>query len=111
METSGHHSVRSKECLLNTVSMMAVDVDVEDSLVVFQEFDDREHAVVDIAEPGGLLLLGMMQATRPIDTNVSATLGDKRGTSDATTCVNLAVVVHAIENRAILPKIDYIVSC
>jgi hypothetical protein len=91
--------------------MMAVDINVENSLVVFQEFYDREDAVVDIAEPRGLLLLGMMQATRPIYPDFSATLGDKRCTSDATTSVNLAVVVHPVENRAILTKVDYMMTC
>ena len=107
MKTCRHHSVGCKECLLYSVSMMAVDVDVQYSLVVFQEFYDGEDAVVDIAEPGGLLLLGMMQSSRPIYPNFSTTLGDKGCTSDASTCVNLAVVVHAIENRAILPEVDY----
>jgi hypothetical protein len=111
METCRHHSVGSKECLLYSISMMAVDVDVENSLVVFQEFYYGKDAVVDIAEPRGLLLLGMMQATRPIYPNFSAPLGDKRRTSDATTRVNLAVVVHPIENRAILSKVDYMMPC
>lgn len=36
MEAHGHHSIRGIECLLHPVSMVDVDVDVEDTLVVLQ---------------------------------------------------------------------------
>jgi hypothetical protein len=44
-----------------------IDVDIEHSLVGFEQFEDGEDAVVDVAEPRGLGLLGVMEAARPVD--------------------------------------------
>ena len=35
-----------------------------------QELEDCEHKVVDVAEPAGLALLGVVEASSPVDGNV-----------------------------------------
>ncbi len=86
---------------------MAIDIDVEHSLVVLKELDDCKDAVINVAEPGSLLLLGMMKAASPVYSDVCAPLGNKGSASYASTSVYLTVVVHAVENRAIFPEVDY----
>ena len=59
--------------------MVAVDVDVENARVGAQELDDAEDDVVDVAEAGGLALLGVVQAAGPVDRDVGRAGGDAVG--------------------------------
>jgi hypothetical protein len=70
METTGHNSVRRVECLFDTITMMTVDVDVQNTRISAQEFDNAEDDIVDVAEPGGFPLFGMMQSSCPVDGDV-----------------------------------------
>lgn len=87
--------------------MMAIDIDIQHAFIVLKELDDRENAVINIAEPRGFLLLGVMQPTGPVDTNICASLGNEGGAPYASTRIYLAVLIHAIKHRTVLAKIDY----
>jgi hypothetical protein len=52
-------------------SMVHVNVNVQHAMVVFEQLQNAQHNVVDVAEATGLALLGMVQATRPVDHCVS----------------------------------------
>lgn len=43
--------------------MVDVDVDVQDSFIGLEQFQDCEYAVVDVAETGGLLSFGVVEAS------------------------------------------------
>jgi hypothetical protein len=51
MERAGEDSIRRVERLLDSVSVVDVDVDVEHSGVDTEQFEDAENDVVDVAEP------------------------------------------------------------
>jgi len=68
METHRHHSIRRKESFFNSITVMNINVNIEDSLVVLEELKDGKDDVVDVAETFGLLFLGVMKATSPVDT-------------------------------------------
>jgi hypothetical protein len=70
MERYGHDSVCAVEGFLDSISMMHVDVNIEYPVMVFQELQDCEDNVIDIAEATCLHLFGMMEASRPIDADV-----------------------------------------
>ena len=70
VERDGHNSIRGQKGFLDPVPMMTVDVDVEHSLVGLEKLEDSQHAVIDIAEAARLELLGVMQATGPINRDV-----------------------------------------
>ena len=70
MEGDCHDSVCREECLFDTIAVMAVNIDVEDSLVCLEQLKDAKDAVIDIAEAASFKLLGMVKSTRPIDSNV-----------------------------------------
>ena len=72
MEADRHHSVRGVEGLLNTISVVNVDIDVEFPLVVLQELQDGQDDVIDITEARGLALLGVMQTSGPVDGDVGS---------------------------------------
>mmetsp|Transcript_13112 Transcript_13112/g.28757 ORF Transcript_13112/g.28757 Transcript_13112/m.28757 type:complete len:211 (-) Transcript_13112:538-1170(-) len=50
VEGQGHHSVRGVEGLLHPVPVVDVDVDVQNALVLLEQFEDAEDAVVHVAE-------------------------------------------------------------
>ena len=60
METAGHNSVRRVERLFDAITMVTVDVDVQDARISAQEFDNAQDDIVDIAEPRGFSLFGVV---------------------------------------------------
>ena len=56
--------------------MVDVNVNVQDPLVVLEEFKDGEDDVVDIAEARCLTLLGVMEASGPVNGNIRGLLDE-----------------------------------
>ena len=48
-----------------------------------EELQDGENDVVDVAEPGGLALLGVVEAARPVDGDVGVPAVELGGSADA----------------------------
>lgn len=70
MEADSHHAVRHVEGLFDAVAMMDVNVDVEHTLVILQQFEDSEDNIVRVAESFGFLLFRVVKASCPIDADV-----------------------------------------
>ena len=73
VEGETHHPVSHVEGLLDSVAMVDVYIDVEDSLVVFEQLEDGQHNVIDVAEATGLVLLCVVQATGPVYSYLAVT--------------------------------------
>jgi hypothetical protein len=71
VERNGHHTVRQVEGFLDAVTVMDIDVDVENALVLLEELEASEHDVVGVAEAGCLGLLGVVHPAAPIHDDVS----------------------------------------
>jgi hypothetical protein len=50
VETGGHDAVRRVEGLLDTVTVVDVNVDVENTLVVAEKLEDTEDNVLSLAK-------------------------------------------------------------
>jgi hypothetical protein len=50
MKGYSHDTVRRIKSFLYTVTMVNIDVDVKNSLMYFQKFQDTKHYVSDVAE-------------------------------------------------------------
>merc|ERR1719300_2271443 len=74
VEADGHNPVCCVEGLLNPITMMDVDIYVENSLVIFQQLQNGQHYVIHVAETTCLTLLGVMKASSPIDSYVCCLL-------------------------------------
>lgn len=61
MKRDSHHSIRAVECLLNTITMMDIDIDVEYSIVILEQLKDCKYDIIHIAESTCFHLLGMMK--------------------------------------------------
>ena len=70
MEADSHHAVRHVEGLFDAVAVMDVNVDVEHTLVILQQFEDSEDNIVRVAESFSFLLFGVVQASCPIDADI-----------------------------------------
>jgi len=106
VEADGHDAVGGVEGLLDAVAVVDVNVDVEDALVLLEELEDGKDAVVDVAEAGGLGLLGVMETAGPVDDDVGAVLVETAGAADGTGRVKLAELEEAVEHRAVLPHVE-----
>ena len=51
MERASHDPVSEVESFLNTISMMNIDINVENSLESFQQLKDSKYTIVDVAKP------------------------------------------------------------
>lgn len=70
VEGDCHDSIRGVEGLFYTVTVMHVNVNVQDALVVLKQLQDGQHDVVDVAEARRLALLGVVQAAAPVDGHI-----------------------------------------
>lgn len=74
MERARHDAIGGVEGLFDAVAMVTVDVDIENARDSAEHFEDAEDDVVDIAEPGRLALFRVVQASGPVDGDVTLTL-------------------------------------
>jgi len=102
MEADGHDSVRGKEGFFYSVTVMHVNVNIENSLVVLQQLQNCKNNVVHIAEALCLLLLGVVQPSCPVDAKVRATMVKLDGGINRTSARNLRKFKKARKPRAIV---------
>ena len=93
MERTGHNSISQIKRLFDSISMMDIYVNVENSLISFQQLEDSQHTVVDVAESWGLRLFGMMQSSWPIDAVAVLALGEEGGSGYVVVGVPIEPVV------------------
>lgn len=86
--------------------MVNIYIDIEHTLVEFKEFENSKNDVVDVAEAGGLGLLGVVEAAGPVDGDVSvgAVELDSGANGSAGGC--LAEGEEAVEDGAILADVE-----
>ena len=70
MEGQSKDPVGFKESLLNSITMVDVDVNVQNPRMIFQQLENSDHDVVHVAEPACFILLGMVETSTPVDGNV-----------------------------------------
>jgi len=76
VKAASHHSVCRIECLLYSIPMMAVYVNVEDSGICSEKFKNGENNIVDETESRSFSFLRVMKTASPIDCNVRRTIDD-----------------------------------
>ena len=66
MEADCHDSICGVKCLLYTIPVMHIYVDVEHTIMVLEKLKNCKHDVIYIAKTACLLLFCMVQASRPV---------------------------------------------
>ena len=106
VEGHGHDAVGGVEGLLDAVAVVDVDVDVEHPLVVLEQLQDGQDDVVDVAEAGGLALLGVVEAAGPVDGDLRGLLVQLDRGGDGAAAGELAELVEAVEHGAVLADVE-----
>ena len=71
VEGKGHDTVIHPESLLNAITVVAVDIDVEYAREDAEEFQYAENDVIYVAKAAGLSLLRVVQPPGPVDSDFS----------------------------------------
>lgn len=106
MEGYGHNSVGGIKSFFHAVAMMNVNVDVQDTLMVFQKLENGQDNVVDITEAGSFGLLGVVKSTGPVDGNIGGLLVQFDGRGHGSAPGELTELVKSIKHGAILAHVE-----
>lgn len=101
VERCSEDAISCQESLLNSIAVMAVNVYVQDALVCLKELKDAQDTVIDVAEAASLELLGVMEATGPINCDIRLISCKFCASKESSCCVTLAVLVHIVKYGAI----------
>jgi len=72
----------------------------------FEKFKNAKNNVVDVAEAGGLSLLGVVQAAGPVDGDVGVGAVESYGGANGAAGRCATEVEEAVENGAVLPDVE-----
>jgi hypothetical protein len=125
VKRAGHDTVGGIESLFDTISVVDVDVDVQDALLVAKELEDRENYIcsktlsasrtthrrsvtkhtVDITESTGFALLGVVQPTSPIDGYVAFLAVEASSALHGPASTDTTELEQAVKHRTIITDI------
>jgi len=71
MKADSHDPISIVECFLDSITMVDINIEIQYSIVHFQQFQDAKDNIVDIAKSRSLTFLGMMVATTPVYHGIS----------------------------------------
>mmetsp|Transcript_4330 Transcript_4330/g.13090 ORF Transcript_4330/g.13090 Transcript_4330/m.13090 type:complete len:341 (+) Transcript_4330:459-1481(+) len=97
----GHDAISDVECLLHSVAVVNINVDVQNPRKVLEELQNRKHDIVDVAESRGLRLLRVMKSTGPVDRYVCGARHELAHAVNRAGGILLAELVQAIKERTV----------
>mmetsp|Transcript_37357 Transcript_37357/g.77510 ORF Transcript_37357/g.77510 Transcript_37357/m.77510 type:complete len:265 (+) Transcript_37357:434-1228(+) len=106
VERTRHDTVCAVESFFHSITMMNVDINVEHTLVLLQEFKNSQNAIVDVAKSTGFCLFGVMKTSGPINDNIGLVLVESGRAPDTATRVELAKFKESIKHRTIFSHIE-----
>ena len=87
--------------------MMDINVQIEYSWMNFQELENTDDNIVDVAKPTGLCFFGMVVASSPVYSNVRYASKDYVSSIDAATCCQLAEMIESFKTRTVEALINF----
>merc|ERR1719469_621129 len=106
VERYRHHPICCVKSFFNSISVMNIDIYVQDALVVLEKFENSKHNVVDVTEAGGFRFLGVVKASRPVDSDVRGLLVQLDRAGHGTACGQLAELVESVKHRTVLAHVE-----
>lgn len=122
VEGDGHDTVSAVECFFDTVTMVDINIDVENTVVEPEKLDDAENDIckvsemssnrysrltVDVAEAAGFTLLSMVETTSPIDSDIALLAVESCGALHASASGNTTEFEEPIEDRTIISYVEF----
>ncbi len=106
VERTSHDPIGGVESFFDTVAVMNVDIDVQHTRVVSQQFENAEYDIVDVAKPTGFTLLCVMQPTCPVDRNIAFVPTQPSRTFHTSTGTDRTVLEQAIKDGAVVANVE-----
>lgn len=101
MKTHSHYAIRKIKSLLDTISMMDIDIEIQYSRINFKKLENAKHNIVDVAKSTSLTLFSMVETTSPVDSNISITIHDGPSTANWASSRQLTKIIEAVEGRTV----------
>lgn len=105
VKTDGHHSVRKVKGLLHPISVVHVDVYVQNSRVILEQFQNADDDVVDVAKARRFKFLGVVQSPRPINGDITVVVVEFHSSLQGSARVHRTEVEKAVEYRTVVPDV------
>ena len=105
MKRDGQNTISRPKSLFHPVTVVNIDVYIEYTRVVEEQLKDGENNIIDIAEARCFRLFGVVKAARPIYCDGGLVRGQFSSCVERGSGVKRAVLVEAIENRAVITNV------
>lgn len=106
VQRQGEYPIGIVEGFLDPITMVDINVNLQYSGMVPQQFQDSQNDIVDVAEPTGFGFLSVVEPSTPVDRNIRCTRVQLTGSSQARTSVRLAEGKHAIKDGTVIGKVE-----
>lgn len=81
--------------------MMNIDIYVQDPVMVFEQLKYSQHNIIHKTKPASLLFFRVMQASHPVNCNISTAVIQLDCSVQTRPCRYLEEVVHSLEAGAV----------
>lgn len=95
------------ESLLNSISMMNINIQIHDSRIDLEKLNDTENNVIYIAKTTSKCFFSMMKASHPINSYICLAWNNQVSGINTTPCRHLAIFVKSFKPWAIKSLIDF----
>jgi hypothetical protein len=101
-----HDTVGGIKCFLHSITVMNVDINVENTFVFLEQLQNSQDAIVNVAKARGFSFLGVMETSSPVDDDVYTILIETRGTTNGARRVELTKLEKTVKDGAIFPHVE-----
>jgi hypothetical protein len=102
VERHGKYTVSGPESLFDAITVVDIDVNVEDAGVVAEQLKNCEYDVVDVAEATCFCLFSVMQAAGPVYSDIGLIGGKLASSVDRCAGVEGTVIKKAVKDGAVV---------
>lgn len=107
MKANSEYSVCVVKCLFDSVAVMHIDIQVQNPRVCFEQLENAEDDVIDVAETTRLRFLAVVVPSRPVYGDIALSSNNQVCRIDAAPRCQLAEIIQSLKSRAIDSLIDF----
>ena len=106
MKGDSQDAIGCKEGLLYTITMVAINIDVENALVCLEKLKNTKDAIIDVAKATRLKLFCVVKSSSPIHGDVRLALRELCTGEKCPSCVSLAILIHVVKDWAVTSRVS-----
>mmetsp|Transcript_11278 Transcript_11278/g.19256 ORF Transcript_11278/g.19256 Transcript_11278/m.19256 type:complete len:340 (-) Transcript_11278:276-1295(-) len=108
VERQGHDAIRDVKCLLHTIPVMDINIDIHHTRIIPQHLEDGKYNIIHVAEAGCFRSLGMMETTAPVDSNIRGACHQLSSSVNRRACRHLAKIPQSVKQGTIPSLPSYV---